>query len=326
MNKRRTSIEGEMKMAKENELHVVLGASGGAGNAVAMELAAQGKRVRAVMRSRQAALPASVEIVRGDALDAESMRLACAGASVVYHCVNVPYPEWEAKFPPMMRNITAAAGAANAKLIFADNLYMYGPVDGMITEDLPYHAPGHKGKLRARMANDLMEAHRAGKVRVAIGRASDFYGPNTNAYGGELLMKPLLAGKTVMRIGSLDAPHTMTFVKDFARGLILLGEREQALGQVWHIPGADPLTARQFLQLAFEAAGLPPKIGVYPAIVIRFLGLFSPLIREVNETKYQFEKLFVVSGEKFASAFGAIATPHRQAIQESVEWYRQQVN
>lgn len=309
-----------------NELHVVLGASGGIGGALARELATQGKRVRAVNRSGKADLPTGVEIVRGDALDAESIRAVCAGASVVYNCVNVPYPEWEAKFPPMMQNITEAASAANAKLIFADNLYMYGPVNGTITEDLPYNAPGHKGKLRARMANELMEQHRASKVRAAIGRASDFYGPNTNALGGNLTIKPLVEGKTAMWIGSLDMPHTLTFTKDFARGLIILGERDEALGQVWHISGAEPLTARQFLGMAFEAAGLPPKIGVYPLIAVRLLGLFSPMIREAYETTYQFAKPFVVGGEKFARAFGKIATPHREAIKETVEWYQQHRN
>jgi nucleoside-diphosphate-sugar epimerase len=313
-------------MPINNQLHIVLGASGGIGSALARELAVQGKRVRAVNRSGKADLPTNVELVRGDALDADSMRAVCTGASVIYNCVNVPYPEWEAKFPPIMKNITDAAGAVNAKLIFADNLYMYGPVNVPITEDLPYNAPGHKGKLRARMANDLMEAHRAGKVRTAIGRASDFYGPNANALGGNIVMKPLVAGKTAMWIGSLDVPHTLTYTKDFARGLIVLGEREEALGQIWHIPGAEPLTARQFLLMAFEAAGLSPRIGVYPVIMIRLLGLFSPMVREVNETAYQFAKPFVVSGEKFARAFGTIATPHRVAIKETVEWYQQHKN
>jgi nucleoside-diphosphate-sugar epimerase len=306
----------------QNNLHVVLGASGGIGKTLARELATQGKRVRAVNRSGKADLPAGVEILRGDALNAESMRTICAGASVVYNCVNVPYPEWEEKFPPMLHNITDAAAAVNAKLIFADNLYMYGPVDDIITEDLPYSAPGHKGKLRARMATELMQAHRAGKVRVAIGRASDYYGPIANAFGGDFVMKPLIAGKTAMWVGSLDVPHTMTYINDFASGLSVLGERDEALGQIWHIPGAEAITGRQFLQMAFEAAGLPPKIGVNTRLMIRFAGLFSPMIREINETLYQFEKPFVVSGEKFAKAFGKIATPHREAIQATIDWYK----
>ena len=309
-----------------NALHVVLGASGGIGGAVARELAAQGQHVRAVNRSGKADLPAQVELVRGDALDAESMRAVCVGASVVYNCVNVPYPEWEAKFPPMMKNILAAASAANAKLIFADNLYMYGPVVGLITEDKPYNAPGHKGKLRARMANELMEQCRAGKVRVAIGRASDYYGPGaTNAIAGKDLFTAVITGKKAMWAGSLDQPHTLTYIRDFARGLIVLGEREEALGQTWHIPGAEPITGREFIQMAFQAAGTTPQMGAYSRLMVRLAGLFSPMIREVDEVLYEFEKPYCVSGEKFARAFGAIATSHREAIKETVAWYKKNI-
>ncbi len=310
-------------MTTNQPLSVVIGASGGIGSAVARELAAQGKRVRAVNRSGKADLPASVEIVRGDALDAASLREACREASVVFNCANVPYPEWETKFPPMMQNITAAASAANAKLIFADNLYMYGPVTGTITEDLPYAAPGHKGKLRARLATELLDAHRAGKVRVAIGRASDFYGPGVmNALAGKDLFGAVIAGKKAMWAGSLDAPHTLTFIEDFARGLIVLAERDEALGQVWHIPGAEPITGREFLRIAFQAAGTSPQMGAYSPLMIRLVGLFSPMVREVNETMYQFVAPFIVGGEKFARAFGGIATPHHKAIPQTVAWYQ----
>ena len=307
-----------------NALNVVLGASGGIGNAVARELARQGKNVRAVNRTGQADLPTSVEVVRGDALDAASVRAACEGAAVVFNCVNVPYPEWEAKFPPMMQNITDAASAVNAKLIFADNVYMYGPVAGRITEDLPYAAPGHKGKLRARMANDLMDAHASGKVRVAIARASDFFGPGvTNALAGKDVFNAVIAGKQAMWAGSLDQPHTMTFIDDFARGLVMLSERDDAFGQVWHIPGAEPITGRQFLQIAFEIAGTKPQMGAYSPLMISLVGLFSPMVREVRETMYQFTQPFIVDGSKFARAFGSSpSTPHRQAIQATVTWYK----
>lgn len=312
-------------MATHDKVNVVLGASGGIGNAVARALAAQGKRVRAVNRSGKADLPASVEVVRGDALDAASTRAVCEGASVVFNCVNVPYPEWEAKFPPMMQNITDAASATGAKLIFADNLYMYGPVAGRITEDLPHAAPGHKGKLRARMANDLLAAHRAGKVRVAIGRASDYYGPGVlNALAGKDVFTAIVAGKKAMWAGSLDQPHTLTFIDDFARGLITLAERDEALGEVWHIPGAEPLTGRQFLQHAFEIAGTYAQMGVYTPLMISLVGLFSPMVREVKETMYQFTQPFIVDGTKFARAFGySPATPHREALQKTIAWFRQ---
>jgi nucleoside-diphosphate-sugar epimerase len=310
-------------MDTKNELYVVFGASGGIGNALVRELTAQGKHVRAVNRSGQADVPAGVEIMRGDAMDVASARQVCAGASVVFNCANVPYPEWEAKFPAIINGAIEGAASASAKLIFADNLYAYGPVSGLMTEDLPYNAPGHKGKLRAQLANTMMDAHKSGKVRVAIGRASDFYGANANAIAGDLVIRPILAGKKAMWVGNLDVPHSFSYLPDFARGLITLGERDEALGHVWHVPTAEPLTGRQYLQMVFEAAGLPLKIGVYSRWTMRLVALFSPMVREVLEELYQFESPFVMDTTKFATAFGAQVTPHREAIKQTLAWYRQ---
>src|SRR5262249_21665542 len=150
---------------------------GSIGNAVVRALAALGKRVRAVNRSGRAELPAGVELVKGNAADPDNMRDICRGAAVVYNCANVLYTNWPKEFPPLMDGVIAGASSAGAKLVFADNLYMYGKVTGNITEDLPYAATTRKGKLRAQLAETLVAAHRAGVVRAAIGRASDFYGP-----------------------------------------------------------------------------------------------------------------------------------------------------
>jgi len=307
-----------------DELHVVFGASGGAGNAVVRELAAQGKRVRAVNRSGRVDVPAGIESVKGDALDPASVRTACAGASVVYHCVNVPYPEWQAKLTPLMSNLIEGAANANAKLIYADNLYAYGKSDAPLTEETPYRATGPKGKLRGQLANALLGAQRAGKVRAAIGRASDFYGRNANAIAGDLVIRPMLAGQKAMWIGNLDAPHSLSFLPDFARGLITLAERDEALGQVWHIPTAEPLTGRQYLQMLFAQAGLPSKLGVYTRPIMRLVALFDPMVREALEELYQFEAPFLLDGSKFTRAFGFTPTPHREAIKQMLEWYRKQ--
>ena len=306
------------------ELHVVFGASGGAGNAVVRELAARGKRVRAVNRTGHADVPAGAEIVKGDALDPASIRATCVGAGTIYHCVNVPYPEWHAKLTPLMNNLIEGAANANAKLIYADNLYAYGKPDAPLTEETPYRATGPKGKLRGQLANALLDAHRAGKVRAAIGRASDFYGRNANAIAGDLVVRPMLAGKKAMWIGNLDAPHSLSFLPDFARGLVTLAERDDALGQVWHIPTAEPLTGRQYLQMLFAQAGLPPKFGVYSRTTMRLVALFNPLVREILEEMHQFEAPFVLDGGKFTRAFGFTPTPHREAIKQMIEWYRKQ--
>jgi len=309
-------------MSSQDELHVIFGASGGIGNTVVRELARRGKRVRGVARSGKANVPAGVEMVKGDASDPASAREVCRGASVVYNCANAPYGEWPAKFPQMMAGILEGAASAGAKLVFADNLYMYGKVSGPLTETMPYRAAGKKGRTRILMTQMLMDAHESGRLRATIGRASDYYGPGViNTAINQF--PAVLAGKTAMWVGSLDTPHSLTYIDDFAKGLVTLGERDEALGQVWHIPCAEPLTGRQFLQMVFEEAGLPPKIGVYRRPMMLLVSPFMPLAREALETLYQFEAPFVLDGGKFARAFGeGTITPHGEAIRQTLKWFR----
>jgi nucleoside-diphosphate-sugar epimerase len=136
-------------------------------------------------------------------------------------------------------------------------------------------------------------------------------------------MKPALRGKRARWLGSLDQSHTLNYLEDLARALVTLGQRDEADGQVWHLPAAEPLTGRQFLTLVFEAAGHPPKIGVAPRPMIRIAGLFNPLVRELNETLYQFERPFVSDASKFQRAFGPFEpTPHPEGVNRTVEWFR----
>jgi nucleoside-diphosphate-sugar epimerase len=310
-------------MIPRDELHVVFG-TGPVGLAVMRELHEQGKRVRVVNRSGTAVVPQIVEVVKGNAADQTSTRQVCQDATVVYNCVNVPYTDWAEFFPPMHTAILQGAAAANAKLVVTENLYMYGPVSGSITEALPFHPTTRKGRVRAQMAEDLMAAHRAGIVRATSGRASDFYGPGAGSQGifGDRIIPPLLNNKTVSVLGKLDMAHTYTYVNDFGKGLVLLGAHDEALGQSWHIPNAPTLTTRQMLTLFFEEAHLPPRMSSIPDLLLRTLGIVNPQIREVVEMLYEFNEPFVVDSSKFVQAFGDIATPHHEAIRQTLEWYR----
>ena len=307
----------------KNELHVVFG-TGAVGMAVMRELLKQGKCVRMVNRSGAAAVPENVEVVKADAADSASTRQVCQGATVDYNCVNAPYTDWAELLPPMHTAILHGAAVAKAKLVVAENLYMYGPVSGSITEGLPFHPTTRKGRVRAKLSEDLMAAHRAGIVRATSGRASNFYGPGAGAQGifGDRIVPPLLAGKGVSVLGKLDMPHSYTYIEDFGKGLVILGAHDEALGQSWHIPNAPTLTARQMLTLFFEEAGLSPKMGSVPDLMVRVLGLVKPVVREVAEMLYEFNEPFVVESSKFVDAFGDIATPHRDAIRQTLEWYR----
>lgn len=303
-------------------LHVVLGATGGAGSAVVRELVSRGRRVRAVSRSgRGEALP-GVERVTADVSDAASLRTACAGATIVYHCANIPYPEWSVRLLPIARNVVAACADAGATMVFMDNLYMYGRVTGPMTEATPRNPHGKKGRLRARLEELLLEAHRSGRARVIIGRASDFYGPHANSAPMFLVVTPALQGRKASWLGSLEAPHALNYLPDVGWGLVTLAERPESLGDVWHLPADAPLTGRQFIEMVFQELGQRPRIGLIRRPLMLLAGLFSPMIRESIEVLYQFEHPFVMDASKFEQRFGRRVTPHREAIRQTLDALR----
>lgn len=305
-----------------NGLHVVLGATGGAGSAVVRELAGQGRRVRAVShRTRVEALP-GVESATADATDPASLRDVCRGAAVVYHCVNVPYQEWSKRLLPIAQSVVSAAAAAGAKLVVMDNLYMYGRVSGPMTEATPRYAQGKKGRLRIQLEHLLLEAHRSGRVRVAIGRASDFLGPQANSAPMFLVVMPAFQGRRASWLGTLDAPHTLSYLPDVARGMVTLADREESAGDIWHLPADPPLTGRQFIEMVFQELGRPPRMSLIRRPMMYLAGLVSPMIRESLEVLYQFEAPFVMDWSKFRQAFDGRVTPLRDAIRETVEALR----
>lgn len=307
------------------ELHVVFG-TGALGSAIMRELVKRGKQVRMVNRSGKANAPAGVEVVKGDATDPASTKAVTVGANVVYQAAQADYTKWPEQFPPIQAGILEGAAANGAKLVIGDNLYMYGPHAGPLTEDLPYVATTRKGRTRAQMAQNALDAHRSGKVQVTIGRAADFYGPHATVQGffGTRVLEPMLAGKTVSLFGNIDLPHTFTYIDDFGKGLVILGEHDEAFGQAWHIPNAPTMTTREVLQMFFEEAGLPPKASTVPNVMIKLLGFVNPIVREVDEMLYEFNEPFVVDHGKFERAFGSIATPHRDAVRATLAWFKQQ--
>jgi nucleoside-diphosphate-sugar epimerase len=308
------------------DLQVVLGAGGGIGGAVVRELAGCGHRVRAVNRSGHLNVPPGVEVRGGDLATAAGAKEACAGAAVVYHCAQPAYHRWPQEFLPMTRAILEGAAAAEAKLVLADNLYMYGPVERPMTEDLPYAATNPKGRVRAQMAELLLAAHRAGRLRTTIGRASDYFGPGgTNTVNGPTIFANALQGRTARWIGPLDVLHTVSYLPDIASGLAILGERAETDGQAWHLPAAEPVTGRQFLELVFAALGRPARIAGVSRLTQRILGVVNPALRELGETWYQRERPFVVDSTRFERAFGPRpATPHPGAIAATLDWFRRQ--
>jgi nucleoside-diphosphate-sugar epimerase len=302
--------------------NVVFG-TGPLGLAVARYLAAAGKDVVLVNRSGNASPPQGVAVVAADATDLAASRKACAGAAVVYHCATGPYGRWALFLPALMDGIIAGAAATEAKVIYGDNLYAYGHVEGAITEDLPYRPVGPNTRARAEVASTLMSAHASGKVRAAIGRASDFYGPRARqSSAGDSIFARALAGKRAQILGDPDAPHTYTFIDDFASGLVTLAEHDEALGEVWHVPSAETVTTRRFVEMVFAQLQRPATLSPAPKLAIALLALFVPAMAAIKETNYQREDPWVVDHSKFSRAFGSKPTPHDQAIPATLDWFR----
>lgn len=306
-----------------NQTYAIFGA-GTLGLAVARQLATAGVRARLVSRSGRAAAPSGVDVLAADVSDPDAARRACDGISVVFHCASGPYASWPTALPPIMAGIIEGAAANGAKIVYGDNLYSYGPVSGPITEDLPYRPIGPNTRVRAQLATGLMEAHASGRVRATIGRASDFYGPHTTlSTVGDTVFARALDGKAAQVLGDPDAPHTYTFIDDFARALVTLAQQDEALGQVWHVPSAETITTRRFIEMVFEQVGTPARIQRPPDAVLALLGIINPTIRAVNEVRYQSQRPWLVDHSKYERAFGADTTPHHDAIGKTLEWFRQ---
>lgn len=305
------------------ELHVIFG-TGPAGAATARALVGMGRRVRAVNRSgaSNGLLPAEIEVVAADVTDVRQAQRAAQGASVVYHCLNAPYHRWLEMFPGLQAGVLAAAESNGARLVALENVYMYGQVDGPITEEMPYKTHTHKGRLRAELSRQLSQAHEAGRVEVAIGRASDFYGPAVESALGERTFGALVAGKPAEMVGNPDMPHSYTFIDDVGRGLATLGTHPQSFGQIWHLPNAPAQTSREMVEQAFEIAELPIKTLTMGGLMTRIIGLFIPEVREVVEMMYEFNAPFIVDSSKFQNAFGGGYTPIEEGIQKTLAWYQ----
>lgn len=303
------------------ELHVIFGA-GQVGGPLMQVLRAQGHRVRVVRRSR-VEVPAGVELVVGDAFDRSFCVQSAANATSVYHCLNVPYSTkaWATALPTLQSNLIEAAGKAKARLVVFENLYMLGAPAGPLTEASPLAPRSKKGELRAALTNALFEAHRAGQVRAVAGRASHLFGPNvTQSQIGEQLFTRVLAGKSAQVFGDVKALHSFSYAPDVARGLAALGSADDALGRAWMLPVMPPQSSQAFYHALFAALGVSPRVDVISPLMLSMLGLFVPLLRELVEMNYEWQRDFVVSDAAFVQRFGFGATSPSEAMAATAAW------
>jgi nucleoside-diphosphate-sugar epimerase len=308
----------------QNELHVIFG-TGALGKWTARELVRLGKPVRMVSHSGKAdsRIPSGVEVVNGDAYDLNKNIEVTNGATAVYQCAQPLYHEWVEKFPLMQKAILDAVAANGAKFIVGDNLYMYGDTNGKtIHEDLPYQPHAKKGKVRGEMATVVMEAHRAGKVRAAIGRASNFFGPDDNAVTN-FAIRPALEGKAINLLGRMDQPHSFSYIADFGKLLAALGTHDEALGQIWFTPSPAPVTQNELVEIMEEELGHKVKVLAAGKMMLSFIGLFNPTVRESVEMLYEWDKPFIMDSSKAEKVFGWKGTSLNDAMRATIEWCKE---
>jgi nucleoside-diphosphate-sugar epimerase len=302
-------------------MNTILGANGVIAQELSRALVASTPAIRQVSRNPRKVNPTD-ETVVADLSDAQATSSAVSGSEVVYLVAGLKYDTsiWQEQWPKVMRNVIDACKQHGARLVFFDNVYAYGRVDGVMTEDTPFNPISKKGEVRAKTATMLLDEMRSGNLQALITRAADFYGPNAvNSFPHATVFTRLKAGKAPQWIGNPNAIHTFTYTPDTGHALLALGRSAEAYGQTWHLPTTkEPLTGADFARLACELAKQPDKLEVAPRWMLKLMGIFVPVLRENDEMMYQFEYDYRFDSSKIESAFGLQATPYRQGISESL--------
>ncbi|HEY6899018.1 MAG TPA: NAD-dependent epimerase/dehydratase family protein [Puia sp.] len=306
-------------------IHTILGAGGVIANTLARELSQHQLPVRLV--SRQPALLSGATTLAADLTDPVQTLKAVEGSAVVYCCVGLPYRYsiWRQQWPRIIDNLIDACRKTGARLIFFDNVYMYGRTEGPMTEETPYDPSSRKGDLRARLATQLMSEVRKGNITAMIARAADFYGPGAGktSVPDILVFQRLLKGQKAQWLVNALVPHSYTYTPDAARALHLLATDEEAWNQVWHLPtAAAPLTGAAFVEKAAAALGKPSQYAILSKWMIRMGGFFDPTTKELYEMLYQYEFDYLFDSSKFEKAYQFTPTSYEEGIKATANAYR----
>ena len=305
-------------------LHTILGAGGVIGRELSIQLARQGQRIRLVGRHPILVQPTD-ELMTADLTNAQATFKAVAGSEVVYLVAGLTYSTsvWQAQWPLVMRNVIDACISHKARLVFFDNVYAYGRVEGVMLETTPFNPCSKKGEVRAAIATTLLNSMRLGEVQGLIARSADFYGPGAQlSLLASILFSRLRAGKSPQWVGDPDAVHTFTFTPDVGRALAALGSNPAAFGQTWHVPtardlGKEAVTGRALTRLACTIANKPVRLQVAPPWLLKAMGWFAPMLRENNEMMYQFEQPYRFDSSKADKALGWQATPYPKGVEQT---------
>ena len=322
-------------------IHTILGAGGPIANALSHELLTHRLPVRLVSRqpspigqtgSGIKAAPSppdtpQTSVVAADLTDPAQTLKAIEGSTVAYLCVGLPYrySTWRELWPPIIDNSIEACKKTGTKLIFLDNVYMYGKTEGLMTEETPYDPSSRKGDLRARLATQLMSEVREGNITAMIARSADFYGPGAGrtSIPDILVFQKLRQSAKAQWLVNAHVPHSLTYTPDIARALYLLATDDSAWDQVWHLPtAADPLTGAEFIEKAALALDKANNYTVLSKWMIRLGGFFDSTTKELYEMLYQYEFDYLFDSSKFENTYHFQPTSYEEGIKATANAYR----
>ena len=302
-------------------MQTILGAGGVIGTELAKSLPKFTDRIRLVSRNPKK-VNASDELLPADLRNAEQTSKAVKGSDVVYLTVGLPYniKIWQSQWPLVMRNVLDACRKHHAKLVFFDNVYCYGRVEGWMTESTPINPASRKGAVRTQVAAMVMDTSTKGDVQALMARSADFYGPNTPlSFVNVMVFESLKQGKKAQWMINDSVKHSLTYTPDAGKATAILGNTDSAYGQVWHLPtDRNALTGREIVEMAARELNVAPRYTVLPRWMMRMAGLFSGIIRESVEMLYQNESDYLFDSSKFDKVFDFKTTSYGQGFKETV--------
>jgi len=305
-------------------MQTILGAGGAIGIELAKALKNYTKEIRLVSRNPKK-VNETDELMVADLLNTEDVRKAVEGSKIVYVTVGFPYSTkiWQEVWPKFMSDVIAACKEFNSKLVFFDNMYMYDPkyLDRM-TEETPINPPSKKGKIRAEVAQMILDEVNAGTLTALIARSADFYGPGikNSSMMNETIVKPLKTGGKANLLGSVNSKHSYTYTPDAGKATAMLGNTANAYNQVWHLPTApEPFTGAQWTWLIASELGVKPDYQRVNKFMVWILGYFTPIMKEILEMMYQNKKDYIFDSSKFEKRFAFRPTPYHIGIKETIK-------
>jgi nucleoside-diphosphate-sugar epimerase len=268
-------------------------------------------------------LPTNVQIIAADVTNKKDMEEIARKSEVIFSCTDVPYQMWGAFYPVTATALAYALSKTNAKLVFADNLYSYGNALGAeMNEEMPHKAKTKKGFIRASVIHILLKSDKDVSKKVAFVKASDFIGPRIyKGVFGIAFLDKLYNHKTIILSGNIALPHTFTYINDFAKAMINVGNAPDTFGEIWHVPNAPTLNLKQWIRLFEEKANKKAKVLMLPKSIVWIAGLFNSFIKELYELAYQYEYPYLVNHNKYVNRFGNHSTSPQSIVTETIEWY-----